>query len=119
MNIEWTDYIDSVAYEEDSKTLIMLMTDGMDWSDENTHLLLLQAKLNSYILYIDTRQFEEKYPLTERIKLGISFYYEDVPNLCMKLLERAGEVLVDIYENIEITVSFGLAADPEARGKKQ
>lgn len=113
MNIEWTEYIDSVAYEEDSRTLIMLLSDGMDWEDENTHLLLLQAKLNSYILYIDTRQFEEKYPQVEKIKLGISFFYEDVPNLCMKLLEHAGEVLVDIYDNIEITVSFGIG---ESRG---
>ena len=48
-NIEKTDTIDGLAYEQDTSSLILLLTDGMDWSDMNRHLLLLQDKLNTYI----------------------------------------------------------------------
>ena len=48
-NIEKTDTIDGLAYEQDTSSLLLLLTDGMDWSDMNRHLLLLQEKLNTYI----------------------------------------------------------------------
>ena len=38
-NIEKTDTIDGLAYEQDTSSLILLLTDGMDWSDMNRHLL--------------------------------------------------------------------------------
>ena len=42
LNIENTDTIDGMAYEQDTSSLILLLADGMDWSDINRHLLLLQ-----------------------------------------------------------------------------
>ena len=48
LNIENTDTIDGMAYEQDTSSLILLLADGMDWSDINRHLLLLQEKLNTY-----------------------------------------------------------------------
>ena len=59
LNIESTETIDSIAYEQDTKKLLMLISDGMDWTDEGKHMLLLQSKLNSYIRYIDTKQYLE------------------------------------------------------------
>lgn len=59
LNIENTDTIDGMAYEQDTSSLILLLADGMDWSDINRHLLLLQEKLNTYIWYIDSGQYEE------------------------------------------------------------
>ena len=61
-NIEKTDTIDNLAYEQETSSLILLLTDGMDWTDTNRHLLLLKEKLNTYIWYIDSRQYAEKYP---------------------------------------------------------
>lgn len=61
LNIENTDSIDGLAFEQETSSLILLLADGMDWIDMNRHLLLLQDKLNTYIWYIDSRQYEEKY----------------------------------------------------------
>ena len=47
LNIENTDTIDGLAYEQETSILILLLADGMDWSDMNRHLLLLQEKLNT------------------------------------------------------------------------
>ncbi len=60
LNVENTDTIDGLAYEQETSSLILLLADGMDWSDMNRHLLLLQEKLNNYIWYIDSKQYEEK-----------------------------------------------------------
>ena len=41
LNVENTDTIDGLAYEQETSSLILLLADGMDWSDMNRHLLLL------------------------------------------------------------------------------
>lgn len=97
MNVENTNTIDSLAYDKDSFTLILLLSDGMDWTDKNRHLLLLREKLNSYIRYIDTRQYAEKYPDVRKIEVRISFLFKE-PDECRYLLERAGFVLKDFYD---------------------
>ena len=105
-NIEKTDTIDGLAYEQDTSSLILLLTDGMDWSDMNRHLLLLQEKLNNYKRYIDSKQYEEKYPDVKRIELRVSFLFQE-PEVCHKLLERAKQVFVDVFENVEMIVEQG------------
>lgn len=83
-NIEKTDTIDGLAYEQDTSSLLLLLTDGMDWSDMNRHLLLLQDKLNTYIWYIDSGQYKEKYPNVKSVELRVSFLFEE-PEICRKL----------------------------------
>ena len=51
-NIEKTDTIDGLAYEQDTSSLLLLLTDGMDWSDMNRHLLLLQEKLSTRMSFV-------------------------------------------------------------------
>lgn len=105
-NIEKTDTIDGLAYEQDTSSLILLLTDGMDWSDMNRHLLLLQDKLNTYIWYIDSEQYKEKYPNVKSVELRVSFLFAE-PEICRKLLERAKQVFVDVFENVEMIVEHG------------
>ena len=106
LNVENTDTIDGLAYEQETSSLILLLADGMDWSDMNRHLLLLQEKLNNFIWYIDSKQYEEKYPDVKRIELRVSFLFQE-PEVCHKLLERAKQVFVDVFENVEMIVEQG------------
>ena len=106
LNVENTDTIDGLAYEQETSSLILLLADGMDWSDMNRHLLLLQEKLNNYIWYIDSKQYEEKYPVVKSIELRVSFLFQE-REVCHKLLERAKQVFVDVFENVEMIVEQG------------
>lgn len=106
LNIEKTDIIDGLAYDKESFTLILLLADGMDWLDENRHLLLLQEKLNTYIGYIDTKQYAEKYPEVRKIELRVSFLFKE-PDMCRYLLERAEMVLADIFGDVEFKIEYG------------
>ena len=106
LNIENTDTIDGLAYEQETSILILLLADGMDWSDMNRHLLLLQEKLNTYIWYIDSRQYEEKYTDVKKIEIRVSFLFQE-PEICHKLLERAKLVFLNAFENLEMIVEQG------------
>ena len=106
LNIENTDTIDGLAYEQETSILILLLADGMDWSDMNRHLLLLQEKLNTYIWYIDSRQYEEKYTDVIKIEIRVSFLFQE-PEICHKLLERAKLVFLNAFENLEMIVEHG------------
>lgn len=106
MNIENTDTIDGLAFKEETSSLILLLADGMDWIDMNRHLQLLQDKLNTYIWYIESRQYEEKYPNVERIEVRVSFLFKE-PEICHKLLDAAEQVLLNVFRNIEMIVAYG------------
>ena len=66
----------------------------------------LQDKLNTYIWYIDSGQYKEKYPNVKSVELRVSFLFEE-PEICRKLLERAKQVFVDVFENVEMIVEHG------------
>ena len=106
MNIENTDTIDGLAFKQETSSLILLLADGMDWIDMNRHLQLLQDKLNTYIWYIESRQYEEKYPNVERIEVRVSFLFKE-PEICHKLLDAAEQVLLNVFRNIEMIVAYG------------
>lgn len=105
-NIESTDTIDTLAYREQSGMLILQLADGMDWSDSERHFELLREKLDTYIWYIDSKQYEEKYPKVQRIELRVKFVFKE-PEVCIRLLEKAGAVLHRVFENSALIVERG------------
>ena len=62
MAIDNTEVIDATAYEGDK--LILQLYDHLEFDDEiiKDHMFMLQEKLNSYIWFIDSKQYEETYP---------------------------------------------------------
>lgn len=52
LNIEKTNVLDGIAFDEKNSKLILFLSDGMDWTNEYNHLILLQEKINHYIAYI-------------------------------------------------------------------
>lgn len=105
-NIEKTNTIDGIAYREKTRMLIMELDDGMDWTQQDRHIRLLCDKLNSYLHYVDTKQYREKYPDVERIELRVNLLYKE-PEICMNILRRTGEVLVTLFSNSALIVEQG------------
>lgn len=108
LNIEETDVIDGIAYDKETGSLILLLADGMDWSDESKHLLLLQEKLNNYIYYIDTEQYSEKYKDVKRIEWQMNFLFKE-PESCYRLLKRLKAIMTQKFKNVEIMIEHGTA----------
>ena len=104
--IERSDTIDFINYDEKSGLLQLHIIDGMDWEDRPVHMKLMIDKLNNYLLYIDTKQFEEKYPETKRIEILIRHCF-DQPDECMVIYNKVSAVLENLFENSALIVEKG------------
>lgn len=62
MTIEQENVIDIIAVNEEKKYISLIISDHLEWDEENEKLLLLQNKINSYLAYIETGQIYEQYP---------------------------------------------------------
>lgn len=58
-----------MAYEQDTSSLILLLADGMDWSDMNRHLFLLQEKLATNEAAIESLKNSVNIEKVHRIRL--------------------------------------------------
>lgn len=56
MSVAEPQKIDIVATRPGSREVRLVITDHLPWSDEETHLLLLQEKLNTYIAFVESGQ---------------------------------------------------------------
>lgn len=61
MSILDTETIDGMAIGKGGKELRLLINDVIDWNDEYYHLLKLQEKINSYLTFCESHQYETIY----------------------------------------------------------
>lgn len=92
MAIDNTKVIDAVGIDNGRNAICLLLTDHLTWENDSSlseydHLMLLQEKINSYMAYLETRQYEEQYPHKKfaMAVIEIHFKYEITAN-CDKFL---------------------------------
>ena len=63
MSIEQTNTVDFVTVDEKAERVVLTISDHLGWEeDEQTHLLLLQDKLNAYLQFIESGEMVKKFP---------------------------------------------------------
>lgn len=63
MSIEQTDVVDFATIERGSGDLLLTISDHLPWDDrESEHLVLLQAKINTYLRFIESGEIMRKVP---------------------------------------------------------
>jgi hypothetical protein len=96
MTLRKTDTVDWLGIEKGSKHVALMLLDEEDWSDEQRHLELLEAKLNSYLAFIESGEIYDRLAAlgatgvekTTPIKVNITAQYE-VPPRARKFLAYA------------------------------
>lgn len=56
---------DAIGADINNGKIVLSILDSSNWTDERTHLERLQAKLNAYFSFIDSRQIYDDYPDAE------------------------------------------------------
>lgn len=88
--------IDGIAFNEADKTLIMEIYDHLNFEDkfEFDHIAILQDKLNAYLWYINSKQYEEAYPQKsfDNFLINIHFRY-DITDNCSKYIDVSNQKL--------------------------
>lgn len=101
MSILETNQIDAMGISKEGKGLRLMLADHLDWANEVEHLTLLQEKINSYIGFIESKQYLESYPniAFEYFIIDVMFKYEATEN-CLKFIEVVNNQLRE--HNIQV-----------------
>lgn len=88
MSVIETDKIDGMGKGKENGELILLITDHLDWENEQDHLVILQNKINSYLGFIESKQYVDIYPndVFEYCVIEIHFQNSITEN-CLKFLD--------------------------------
>jgi hypothetical protein len=62
MSLDKISVVDLIGVEIATGRVNLSVLDDWDWSDETAHILALQEKINSYIAFIEEKQYLESYP---------------------------------------------------------
>ncbi len=97
MSVVESSKIDGIAFGHKENELSMLITDHLDWKKEYEHLMTLQEKINSYIAFIENKQYCEVYPnkTFDKFYIEIHFKYSLTDN-CKKLIEQVNKQLTEL-----------------------
>lgn len=99
MTVEQTELIDGVSLDQTGTGCTLAIIDDLVWDE--LHLQLLQAKLNTYLRYIESGEIFVQYPaLQELAEQGLDFAIElrciYAPGSHAELfLESAGNIIRD------------------------
>lgn len=77
MSVDQTQVIDVVSRDPQG-TIVLSISDHLDWNDTQQHLLILQEKINTYLSFLDSGEIYEKYPDAKGhpIQIDIRFHYQ-------------------------------------------
>ncbi len=111
MAIDDTNKVDGLAIDKSRKALVLLMTDHLAFEGNNTlsekdHLLLLQDKINAYIEFISTRQYESIYPNEEIALTIIEIHFKyNITKTCEKFIEVVRSQIAELGIIVETQVA--------------
>jgi hypothetical protein len=103
MTIEDADVIDAIARDEQSKTVVLLISDHLDWSNVKTHLEKLIKKIDVYMQYVANGEINDRYPDYDNdpIELRIAFA-SPPPDEAKELLKKVQGRIVELVLPITI-----------------
>lgn len=93
MAIDNTGVIDGIGLDKEKNVVRLLLTDHLAWDgdekilSEYEHLIILQEKINSYISYLESKQYEEQFKgvAINMAIIEIHFKY-DITDKCKEFL---------------------------------
>ena len=99
--------LDGVGFSEDGQTEALAIFDHLDWEDEKEHLLLLQNKINHYLVFIQGGQEELSPQDRERLKsvrqTGIEIYFNYKPSKeCRRFLKKVQRIVSNMGDYAEL-----------------
>jgi len=94
MSIEQTDKIDFISLRKETNSVILTISDHLDWSYTDNHLEKLQDKLNTYLSFCESGEIYESYPQAKDKKIVIEVKGKyPLNNKGEKFYEQAREVI--------------------------
>ena len=94
MSIEQTNVVDFIGTDRWTGDVVLTISDHLDWSDTTAHQLLLQAKLNCYLAFVESGEMIQSYPGAKGKLVVFKVLFKFAPDDGGKeFLARAREVI--------------------------
>ena len=91
---------------KENACLVLLITDHLNWDNEFEHLKILQDKINAYVAFIESEQYDEIYPNADFKMAMIEIHFKyDVTDNCQKFLQVVQDQLGRIGIKIKAQIS--------------
>jgi len=79
MSVDQKDTVDLISTLPDGEVLLTI-SDHLPWDENNEHLLVLQDKLNSYLIFIESGEIFESYSTAKNKSFIIEVVMKYKPN---------------------------------------
>lgn len=79
MSVRETNKVDFIS-EDKSGNIVLTISDHLLWDEENTHLSILQEKINAYLSFIESGEVYTSYPNSKGKKFVIRVVMLHEPN---------------------------------------
>ncbi|MNR84367.1 hypothetical protein D3C72_151660 [compost metagenome] len=113
MTVEQSELIDSVSLDQAGGLCTLLIIDDLVWDD--AHLQLLQSKLNSYLLYIESGEIYLQYPAAQGLDFAIEIRSIYAPGITARLfLDSAQNILAEAGYTLSLAPLGSAYADEES-----
>ena len=104
MAIDQTDKVDFISIDENDKSVFLTISDHLDWTNVEGHLLMLQEKINNYITFYESEQLYEEYPKAKNKRIVFNIIAkEEFPPEAVEFLCKIKAFL----DTINIELRFG------------
>lgn len=112
MTVEQTKVIDIISLDKQTGQVILTVSDHLEWKDSTRHQEILQAKLNSYLAFVESGEILTKYPdaMQRTILFKVVLKFKPDPEgraflrRAEEVIEKAGfsfmcDVFAESYDN--------------------
>jgi glycerophosphoryl diester phosphodiesterase len=93
MTVEQLDVVDIVGLDPTGH-VVLTISDHLDWTNSTQHQLVLQAKFNKYLAFVESGEILERYPDAKGKPVEIKVIFKYTPDdEGLQFLERAKKVI--------------------------
>jgi hypothetical protein len=95
VSVENQNVVDIISIAPDGKTVILKISDHLDWNDTLGHQNVLQAKLNRYLAFVEGGELFEKYPAATGLPIVFEVVFRFKPDRSAQAFLSRAKTIVE------------------------
>ncbi len=95
MTVENDKDVDIISTKKGEGTVVLTISDHLDWSDSTSHQLVIQKKLNTYLAFIESGELLDRYPTAKGLAVEIRIVFQHRPDRSAEAFLTKAKQIVD------------------------
>lgn len=94
MSVEQPNTIDIIGIDKETGSVVLTISDHLDWSDSPSHQLILQKKLNTYLSFVESGEINTQYPSSKGRSVVLEVVFKNCPDHgALQFLGKVSEIV--------------------------